>query len=157
MIRVGLGADAHAFTDDRPLVLGGVRVRDVKGLEGHSDADVLAHAIGDALLGAAALGELGQMFPSTQTWEGSSSIELLAESVAAVRGGGWDVVNLDATVIAQEPKLAAYLDQMRNNVAAAVGVNVGVVSIKAKTTDHLGFTGRGEGIAALAVALIERR
>jgi 2-C-methyl-D-erythritol 2,4-cyclodiphosphate synthase len=156
MIRVGLGADAHAFAADRPLVLGGVRVRELKGLAGHSDADVLAHAIGDALLGAAALGELGQMFPDEVKWKDASSLEILRDAYRAVTGAGWTAVNIDSTVVAQEPKLAPHLDEMRKNLAETLDIDVDAVSVKAKTTDHLGFTGRGEGIAALAVALIER-
>jgi 2-C-methyl-D-erythritol 2,4-cyclodiphosphate synthase len=156
VIRVGLGADAHAFEANRPLILGGVRVREVKGLGGHSDADVLCHAIGDALLGAAALGELGQMFPNEDKWKDASSLDILREAYSAVTSAGWSAVNVDATVIAQEPKLAPFLEKMIASVAGALGVDDSAVSIKAKTTDHLGFTGRGEGIAALAVALIER-
>ena len=156
MIRIGLGADAHAFEASRPLILGGVRVREVKGLGGHSDADVLCHAIGDALLGAAALGELGQMFPNEDKWKDASSLDILREAYAAVTSAGWSAVNVDATVIAQDPKLAPFLEKMIASVAGALGLDHSAVSIKAKTTDHLGFSGRGEGIAALAVAFIER-
>jgi 2-C-methyl-D-erythritol 2,4-cyclodiphosphate synthase len=155
VIRVGTGFDAHAFDDARPLVLGGVTIPDHAGLAGHSDADVVAHAVADALLGAAGLGDIGAMFPSTEQWRGASSIDLLAEVRSALSSHGWSVVNVDATVVAEAPRLAPYVAEMAERLAGAVGIDQGVVSVKATTTDGLGFTGRGEGVAAFAVALIE--
>ena len=157
MTRTGIGFDAHAFTDDpsRPLVVGGVVIPDHRGLDGHSDADVLSHAVADALLGAAALGDLGTRFPDDETWKGASSLAILSETAAQVQDSGHGIVNVDVSVIAQAPRMSPYRDEMRTNVASALGVARGAVSVKATTTDHLGFTGRGEGIAALAVATIE--
>lgn len=155
MVRTGTGFDAHAFADDRPLVLGGVEIPGHAGLAGHSDADVLSHAVADALLGAAALGDLGSRFPDDDRWRGESSLVILRETAALVQGAGYAVVNVDVSVIAQAPRLAPHRDRMRTNVASALGVPEDAVSVKATTTDHLGFTGRGEGIAALAVATIE--
>jgi 2-C-methyl-D-erythritol 2,4-cyclodiphosphate synthase len=155
MTRVGMGVDAHAFDESHPLVLGGIAVPHDRGLGGHSDADVLSHAIADALLGAAGLGDLGDMFPATDEWRDASSIGLLEEVTARLRSGGWKVVNVDATVVAREPKLAPYRQQMVDRIAEAVQTAPGSVSVKATTTDGLGFTGRGEGIACMAVALIE--
>ena len=155
MIRVGTGFDVHAFDDSRPLVLGGVTIPDHPGLAGHSDADVVAHAVGDALLGAAALGDLGQMFPSNGKWKGASSIDLLREVDRALTARGWTVVNVDATVVAETPRLASHTIEMAGRLAAALGVGPERVSVKATTTDGLGFVGRREGIAALAAALIE--
>ncbi|MFN2588312.1 MAG: 2-C-methyl-D-erythritol 2,4-cyclodiphosphate synthase [Actinomycetota bacterium] len=158
MSRTGVGFDAHAFSGDagRPLVIGGVTVPDHAGLAGHSDADVLSHAVADALLGAAALGDLGSRFPDGARWRDASSLAILEETAALLARAGYVVVNVDASVIAQAPRLAPYRDDMRARVAQALGVGDGAVSVKATTTDHLGFTGRGEGIAALAVATIER-
>lgn len=155
-MRVGLGVDAHAFDDSsRTLVLGGVAIPHDRGLGGHSDADVLSHAVADALLGAAGLGDLGEMFPATDEWRDASSIRLLSDVSARLHAAGWTVVNVDATVIAREPKLAPYREQMAARIAEAVQVDAGSVSVKATTTDGLGFTGRGEGIACMAVAQIE--
>ncbi|HEY7875502.1 MAG TPA: 2-C-methyl-D-erythritol 2,4-cyclodiphosphate synthase [Actinomycetota bacterium] len=155
MNRVGIGFDAHAFDDARPLVLGGVTIPDHAGLSGHSDADVVSHAVGDALLGAAGLGDIGGMFPADEKWAGASSLDLLGEIKRALSEAGWSVGNVDSTIVAEEPRLAPHVEPMRSGIAAALGVSPAVVSVKATTTDHLGFTGRKEGIAAFAVALIE--
>jgi 2-C-methyl-D-erythritol 2,4-cyclodiphosphate synthase len=155
--RSGIGFDAHAFepAGDRPLVLGGVTIPGHPGLAGHSDADVLSHAVADALLGAAALGDLGSRFPADERWRDASSLAILEETAAQVLDAGYRIVHVDASVIAQAPRLAPHRDAMRANVARALGVDERRVSVKATTTDGLGFTGRGEGIAALAVATIE--
>jgi 2-C-methyl-D-erythritol 2,4-cyclodiphosphate synthase len=154
--RVGLGFDAHAFDASRRLVLGGVMIPDSAGLAGHSDADVLSHSIADALLGAAGLGDLGSNFPDDDEWRDASSLLILERTTARVAAAGWSIVNVDVTVIAEGPRLGPYRDQMSAAVAGALGITPGVVSIKATTTDRMGFTGRGEGIAAIAVASIER-
>ncbi|MDQ3914682.1 MAG: 2-C-methyl-D-erythritol 2,4-cyclodiphosphate synthase [Actinomycetota bacterium] len=158
MVRTGIGFDAHAFSGDagRPLVLGGVDVPGHAGLDGHSDADVLSHAVADALLGAAALGDLGSRFPGDDRWKDASSLAILRETSSLVAGAGYGIVNVDASVIAESPRLSPYRDRMRAQVARALGIDEDAVSVKATTTDHLGFTGRGEGIAALAVATIRR-
>ena len=156
MTRVGQGFDAHAFDRDRPLVLGGVTIPDAPGLGGHSDADVLSHAIADALLGSSGMGDLGSHFPGTDRWKDASSLEILGEVARLLDEAGWSVVNVDATVIAEKPRLAEHLQAMADNVAGALGVEPSLVGVKATSTDGLGFTGRGEGIAALAIALIER-
>lgn len=156
MTRSGIGFDAHAFDEARPLVLGGVTIPDHPGLAGHSDADVLSHAIADALLGAAALGDLGERFPDDDRWHGASSLAILEETCRLVREAGYRIENVDASVVAQAPRLAPHRAAMTSNVAAALQIDEGAVSIKATTTDGLGFTGRGEGIAALAVATVER-
>jgi 2-C-methyl-D-erythritol 2,4-cyclodiphosphate synthase len=153
---VGLGVDAHAFDASRRLVLGGVTIPDSPGLAGHSDADVLSHSIADALLGAAGLGDLGSNFPDDDEWRDASSLRILEETATKLTAAGWSVVNIDATVVAEVPRLGPYRDQMSGAVAGALGVAPGVVSIKATTTDRMGFTGRGEGIAAMAVISIER-
>jgi 2-C-methyl-D-erythritol 2,4-cyclodiphosphate synthase len=155
MTRVGLGVDAHAFDESRTLILGGVSIPYDRGLSGHSDADVLSHAIADALLGAAGLGDVGEMFPATDEWKGASSIRLLSEVTAKLESAGWRVTNVDATVVAREPKLAPHRPAMATRIAEALKVGAEAVSVKATTTDGLGFTGRGEGIACMAVALIE--
>jgi len=157
-IRIGQGYDVHALVPGRRLVIGGVEVPHSHGLLGHSDADVLLHAITDALLGAAALGDIGRHFPDTdERWRGADSVALLAEAARRVNAAGWDVGNVDATVIAQAPKLADYLPRMAERIAVALGVGVGQVGVKAKTAERLGFAGRGEGIAAQAVALLVAR
>ncbi|MDQ3951396.1 MAG: 2-C-methyl-D-erythritol 2,4-cyclodiphosphate synthase [Actinomycetota bacterium] len=158
MTRTGIGFDAHAFggEDARPLVLGGVTIPGHAGLAGHSDADVLSHAIADALLGAAGLGDLGSRFPPDDRWKNASSLGILEETVRLVREAGFRVVHVDASVVAERPRLAPHRDPMRKNVAAALSVELDDVSVKATTTDGLGFTGRGDGIAALAVATVER-
>jgi 2-C-methyl-D-erythritol 2,4-cyclodiphosphate synthase len=155
-IRVGLGYDLHAFAPGRPLMLGGVRVEHDRGLAGHSDADVLLHAVVDALLGAAALGDIGDWFPPDDTRYTDAPSSLFVTTVAAELGRrGWRVVNLDATVIAQEPRLAAYRARIRGSLAEALRVEVERISVKATTPDHLGSLGRAEGIAAQAVVLLE--
>lgn len=157
-MRIGEGYDVHRLTDGRRLILGGVDIPYEKGLDGHSDADVLAHAIADALLGAAALGDIGKLFPDNDPkYLGADSLVLLSEVVKRVGERGYSIVNVDSTVIAQAPKLAPYIDRMRANLAASMGIPVDLVSVKATTEEHLGFTGRGEGIAAKAVCLIEEK
>ena len=156
-LRIGHGYDVHRLTEGRALILGGVEIPYEKGLLGHSDADVLTHAVMDALLGAAALGDIGRLFPDSDAeFEGISSIELLERVKTHLTAAGFDIVNLDATVLAQAPKLAPHREQMRGNIAAALGLPVSRVSVKATTEEGLGFTGSGEGIAAHAVALLER-
>lgn len=156
-IRVGTGFDAHAFAEGRPLILGGVVIPHTHGLAGDSDADVLFHAVADALLGAAALGDLGRYHPpSDPRGQGLDSGVILAEMTAKVTAERWAAVNVDVTIIAQKPKLAPYLDAMRHHVARHTGVALERVSVKAKSTDGLGFTGRGEGIAAIATVLLAR-
>lgn len=155
-MRIGFGFDAHAFSDGRPLILGGVRIECPVGLAGHSDADVVSHAIADALLGAAALGDLGSRFPADDRWRGASSLDILAEATHAVRDAGFDVCNVDATIVAESPRLSPYVDDMVAAIAGTLGVDRSAVSIKATTSDRMGFTGRGEGIATLAVALIAK-
>ena len=155
-MRIGQGYDVHRLVEGRKLILGGVEVTYEKGLLGHSDADVLTHAIMDALLGAAALGDIGQLFPDNDArYEGADSLKLLQIVASRLREKGWKIVNTDATVIAQCPKLMPYIPEMRSRIADAMGIDVSCVSIKATTEEHLGFTGRGEGISAMAVALIE--
>lgn len=157
-VRIGQGYDVHALVPGRRLVIGGVEVPYSHGLLGHSDADVLLHAIADALLGAAALGDIGRHFPDTdEHWRGADSVALLAQTAQRVRAAGWDIGNVDATVIAQAPKLASYLPRMAERIATALGVGVGQVGVKAKTAERLGFAGRGEGVAAQAVALLVAR
>lgn len=154
-MRIGTGFDVHAFADGRALVIGGVTIPHPRGLAGHSDADVLLHAIADALLGALALGDIGVHFPDTDArYRGADSRALLRHVVALVVGRGYAIGNVDATVIAQAPKLAPHIPAMRENLAADLGCALDCVSVKATTTERLGFTGRGEGIAAEAVALL---
>ena len=156
-LRIGHGYDVHRLTEGRALILGGVAIPFHLGLDGHSDADVLLHAVMDALLGAAALGDIGQLFPdSDPAYRGASSLALLRTVAAAVWDAGYAVVNVDATVLAQAPKLAPYREEMRRNVAEALGVEPGCISIKATTEEGLGFTGTLQGIAAHAVALLEK-
>ena len=156
-LRVGHGYDVHRLVQGRALVLGGVTVPFDRGLLGHSDADVLTHAVMDALLGAAALGDIGKLFPdSDAAYAGADSIVLLERVTALLREHGWQVGNVDATVVAQTPKLAPYIPEMRRRLAEAMGLDVDCVSVKATTEERLGFTGSGEGMAAHAVALIER-
>ena len=155
-MRIGQGYDVHRLAEGRDLILGGVRIPYEKGLDGHSDADVLVHAIMDALLGAAALGDIGLLFPDTdETYKGADSLVLLQAVNKRVREAGYEVVNIDATVIAQAPKLRPYIDEMRENISHALGIAMDNVSIKATTEEKLGFTGRKEGIAAQAVLLIQ--
>ena len=155
-MRIGHGYDVHRLVEGRSLVLGGVRIPFEKGLDGHSDADVLTHAVMDALLGAAAMGDIGKLFPDTDDrYLGADSIALLREVDRRLTEAGYRLGNLDVTVIAQRPKLAPYINQMRQNLAAALRTELQNVSVKATTEEHLGFTGSGEGIAALAVCLLE--
>lgn len=157
-LRIGLGVDAHALEDGVPLVLGGVRVESPRGLAGHSDGDVITHALIDAILGAADLGDIGSLFPSDgRTPPGVSSLVLLEDAYARVRAGGWELVNADCVFIGQEPRLAPIRDEMRTKIAEALGLpDAARITVRATTTDFLGFTGRGEGLAAQAVALIRR-
>ncbi len=156
-MRIGHGYDVHAFAEGRRLVLGGVDVPHSKGLMGHSDADVLTHAVCDALLGAAALGDIGGHFPDTDpAYKGADSLLLLKAVAKLLKDKGYRVVNVDSTVIAQKPKLAPFIGQMRQNLAEAMGLQLDEVSVKATTEEHLGFTGREEGIAAHALCLIEK-
>ena len=155
--RAGTGFDAHAFADGVPLVLGGVRIDHPRGLVGHSDGDVLAHALTDAVLGAAGLEDIGALFPSGDPgFEGADSLELLREAWTRVRAAGWELANADVVLIGEEPRLAPHRDEMRARLAGALGVEPQLVAVRATTTDHLGFTGRGEGLAAQAVALLRR-
>jgi len=156
-LRIGTGFDVHALVAERPLIIGGVTIPYDKGLLGHSDADVLLHSITDALFGAAALGDIGRHFPDTDpNFKGVDSRVLLRECVKRVRAAGYAVVNIDSTIIAQAPKMAPHITAMTANIAADCGIEASRVNVKAKTTERLGFTGRGEGIAAEAVALLER-
>ena len=155
MIRIGQGYDVHRLTEGRKLILGGVDIPHEKGLLGHSDADVLTHAICDALLGAAALGDIGKNFPDTDDkYKGIDSLLLLAEVVKKLKIKGYSVNNIDATVIAQAPKISPFIEEMRNNIARTMGMDIDFISIKATTEEGLGFTGRKEGIAAMAIAVI---
>ena len=154
MNRVGIGFDAHGFAEDRLLVLGGVRIVGSPGLSGHSDADVVAHAVADAILGAAGLGDIGERYPATDLYKDADSLELLRECAAEVRATGWTIENVDLTVIAERPKLAPHKEQMVDNLARSMDISPGRVSMKATTTDGMGFMGRGEGIGALAVAML---
>lgn len=155
-MRIGQGIDVHAFAAGRKLILGGVAIPHDRGLAGHSDADALIHAIIDALLGAAALGDIGAMFPSSDArWADANSVDLLRTAYASVRAAGYTLVNIDATVVAEAPKLAPHVPAMHAAVAGALGIDISSISIKATTTDKLGFTGRGDGIAAFAVVLLE--
>lgn len=157
MFRIGTGYDSHRMVEGRPLVLGGVKIEHKMGLLGHSDADVVAHALCDALLGAVADGDIGQHFPdSDPEWEGADSLVLLGAVVARLCQAGWQVVNVDTTVVAEVPKLAPYIPEMRRRLAAVLGVEIESVSVKAKTNEGLDAVGRREGISAMAVALVKR-
>lgn len=156
-LRIGLGVDAHAFADDAALVLGGIELEGGPGLAGHSDGDVIAHALVDAVLGAAGLGDIGSFFPSDDPrWEGASSLLFLERAFAAVREAGFELVNADCVLVGERPRIAPVRAEMEARLAAALGVEPGRVTVRATTTDGLGFTGRGEGLAAQAVALLER-
>jgi 2-C-methyl-D-erythritol 2,4-cyclodiphosphate synthase len=156
-LRIGIGIDAHAFEAGVPLVLAGVAIDHPRGLAGHSDGDVIAHALTDALLGAAGLADIGALFPSdNERYRGADSLALLAEAYRQVREAGYELVNADCVLVGQEPRIAAHRDEMRRRLAAALGVGEDVVNVRATTTDALGFTGRGEGLGAQAVALLER-
>ncbi|MBQ2793127.1 MAG: 2-C-methyl-D-erythritol 2,4-cyclodiphosphate synthase [Clostridia bacterium] len=155
-LRIGHGYDVHRLVENRPLVLGGVEIEYALGCLGHSDADVLLHAIMDALLGAAALGDIGRHFPDTDpAYKGASSLELLKRVVALLAEKGAKAVNIDSTLILQRPKVAPYIEQMRENIARAVGISPECVNVKATTEEGLGFTGSGEGVSAHAIALVE--
>ncbi|MBL1269381.1 MAG: 2-C-methyl-D-erythritol 2,4-cyclodiphosphate synthase [Halomonas sp.] len=157
MMRIGHGFDVHRFGPGDHLMIGGVKLPFEQGFVAHSDGDVLLHAISDALLGACALGDIGRHFPDTDpTWAGADSRELLRHVVTLIQGQGYGVVNIDATLMAQAPKMAPHIDTMREVIAADLGVALGQVNVKATTTERLGFTGRGEGIAAEAVVLLNR-
>ena len=156
-LRIGHGYDVHRLTEGRPLILGGVTIPFEKGLLGHSDADVLLHAVMDAALGAAALGDIGKLFPdSDEAYRGISSLLLLERTAERLTQAGYCVVNIDATVVAQRPRIASYIPQMRENIAAALQISVGQVSVKGTTEEKLGFTGDGSGIACHAVCLLEK-
>ena len=157
MTRFGMGYDVHRLVEGRKLILGGVEIPWEKGLLGHSDADVLLHAVADALLGAAALGDIGRHFPDTdEKFAGADSMKLLAEVVRLVREKGYRVGNVDATIVAQAPKLASHIEKMAENIARVLGVPIDCVNVKATTEERLGFTGSGEGMSAYAVAGIEK-
>jgi len=156
-LRIGIGIDAHAFGDGIPLVLGGVTIDHPRGLVGHSDGDVVAHALTDALLGAAGLADIGALFPSDdETHRAADSLALLAEAYRQVREAGYELVNADCVLVGQEPRIAPHRDAMRAGLAQALGADPDVINVRATTTDRLGFTGRGEGLAAQAVALLWR-
>jgi len=156
MFRTGIGFDAHALAEGRPLVIGGVRIPHSKGLQGHSDADVLAHAVMDAILGALALGDIGEHFPDTEDeFEGANSLELLSRVQKMIEDKGYCCENLDSIIIAEKPKLKPYIGEMRENIASVLKINIDLLSIKATTTEHMGFTGREEGIAAQAIVLLK--
>ena len=155
-LRVGIGVDAHALERGVPLVLGGVRLDYDRGLAGHSDGDVLAHALTDAVLGAAGLGDIGALFPSSdEQFRGANSLDLLREAYRQVLEAGWTLVNADCVLVGEKPRIAPYREEMRRRLSEALGG--GEVNVRATTTDQLGFTGRGEGLAAHAVALLESR
>ena len=155
-LRIGLGVDAHGLEDGVPLVLGGVTIDHPRGLAGHSDGDVIAHALIDAVLGAAGLGDIGSLFPSgEERWRGADSLRLLRDAYAEVREAGFVLVNADCVLIGEEPRIGPHREEMRQRLAAALGVEPARVNVRATTTDTLGFTGRREGLAAQAVALLE--
>ena len=157
-MRIGHGYDVHRLVEGRDLILGGVKIPYEKGLLGHSDADVLLHAVSDALLGAAALGDIGRHFPDTDpAYKGADSLKLLACVAEKIRAAGYEVSNVDVTMIAQKPKLMPYIPQMRENIANTLGVTLSQINIKATTEEHLGFTGDGSGMSCHAVCLLENR
>ena len=157
MTRFGMGYDVHQLVENRKLIIGGVDIPYEKGLLGHSDADVLLHAISDALLGAAALGDIGKHFPDTDPrYKGADSLKLLEEVGNLLAAKGYVVGNVDATIVAQEPKMLPHIPQMRENIARVLGVDIDQINVKATTEEHLGFTGSGQGISSYAVAGIER-
>jgi 2-C-methyl-D-erythritol 2,4-cyclodiphosphate synthase len=158
VVRTGLGFDVHPFAEGRRLVLGGIQIDHPRGLAGYSDADVLCHAIADALLGAAALGDIGHHFPPDDPrWKDADSRDVLGVVAARVREAGWEIVNVDATVLAEEPRIAPHADMMKSEIAGALSIGPGEVGVKATTMEGLGFVGRREGIAAMAVATIRAR
>ena len=155
MTRTGIGYDVHRLAEGESLILGGVTVPSEKGSVGHSDGDVVTHAIVDALLGAASCGDIGTHFPSEEEqWKGASSLQFLSHAVQVIRDAGFEISNVDATVILETPRLSGYLEEMRNLLAAEMGVEPNAVSVKATTTDGLGFTGRGDGVGAMAIATV---
>ncbi len=157
MLRIGIGYDVHAFAEGRDFVLGGVRIDHPRGLLGHSDADVLVHAVADAVLGGLRAGDIGKLFPDTDpAFSGADSLKLLARVGELARESGWRVVDIDSVVICEQPKLSPYRELMRENIASALGIPAESVGVKATTTERLGFEGREEGIGAQAVALLER-
>ena len=154
-MRVGLGVDAHALVEGVPLVLGGVELESDRGLAGHSDGDVIAHALIDALLGAAGMGDIGSLFPPGEPeWEGASSLDLLSRAYTQVREAGFELANADCVLVGEEPRIAPVRGAMQARLAEAMGVEAGLIAVRATTTDRLGFTGRREGLAAVAVALL---
>ncbi len=154
-MRIGMGYDVHRLGPDRDLIIGGVKIPYEKGLIGHSDADVLLHAITDAILGAAAMGDIGKLFPDTDdTFKGADSLVLMGKAYDRVQNKGFSVENIDATIIAQAPKMRPFIDEMRENIAGVLGINIDRVNVKATTEEGLGFTGNGEGISAQAVCLL---
>ena len=156
-LRVGIGIDAHAFSDETKLVLGGVELSG-RGLAGHSDGDVVTHALIDAILGAAGLEDIGALFPSGDTrWEGASSLDLLRRAYDDAQEAGWELVNADCVLIGEEPRIAPVRDELRERLSGVLGVGMERITVRATTTDRLGFTGRGEGLAAQAVALLRKR
>lgn len=156
-LRIGLGYDVHAFAPGRKLILGGVDIPHTQGLDGHSDADVIAHAVADALLGAVRAGDIGKLFPDTDpAYAGADSLKLLAAVANLVRERGFSIIDIDCVIAAQAPKLSPYRDQMRENLSRACGIPVDSLGLKATTTEHLGFEGREEGISAQAVVLVQR-
>ncbi len=156
-LRIGLGTDVHELVGGRPLIIGGVTIPYFRGLLGHSDADVLAHAVGDAILSAARLGDIGELFPDSDAkWEGADSMRLLAIAAERVREEGFEILDVDTVIVAQQPKLAPYRAQMRENMAKAMGISSDNVGVKATTSERLGFQGREEGMSAQAVALLHR-
>ena len=156
MFKTGIGFDAHPLAEDRPLVIGGVNIPHSRGLLGHSDADVLVHAVMDAILGALALGDIGEHFPDTEDeFEGADSLELLSRVQKIIEDKGYSCENLDSIIIAEKPKLKSYIVEMRENLASVLKINVDQLSIKATTTENIGFTGREEGIAAQAIVLLK--
>jgi len=158
MFRTGIGFDAHALAEGRPLVIGGVNIPHSRGLLGHSDADVLVHAVMDAILGALALGDIGEHFPDTEDeFEGANSLELLSRVQKMIEDKGYCCENLDSIIIAEKPKLKSYIGEMRENLASVLKINIDQLSIKATTTEHMGFTGREEGIAAQAIVLLKSK
>lgn len=157
-MRIGHGYDVHRLCEGRKLIMGGVEIEYEKGLLGHSDADVLLHAISDSLLGAAAIGDIGKLFPDTdEAYKGADSLVLLKEVVRRIKENGYYVVNIDATIIAQKPKMRPYIDEMRKNIADALDVDIDCVNVKATTEEKMGFTGSGEGMSAHCVCLIDNK
>lgn len=157
-MRIGHGYDVHRLCEGRKLIMGGVEIEYEKGLLGHSDADVLLHAISDSLLGAAAIGDIGKLFPDTdEAYKGADSLVLLKEVVRRIKEKGYYVVNIDATIIAQKPKMRPYIDEMRKNIADALDVDIDCVNVKATTEEKMGFTGSGEGMSANCVCLIDNK